>query len=91
MNGANYIMRFFIITLIRTQTRIVMLIKSRRMEYAGPVAEGVMGNAYTSLFGKNGRERLNGGERCVDGIIILNWTGCEMWTGLHFFSPRQAQ
>jgi len=49
-----------------------MLIKSRRMGLDGQAAEGVMGNAYRILFGKNCGERSRGEERCVDGSRVVN-------------------
>jgi hypothetical protein len=50
---------------------IVLVIKSRRMRWAGHVAR--MGEAYTGLWSEHLKEREHLREPGVDGRIILRW------------------
>jgi len=52
---------------------IVMVIKSRRVRWAGYVARVGRGEAYAGFWWGNLRERDHLGDPGVDGRIILSW------------------
>ena len=65
---------------------IVLVIKSRRMRWAGYVARmGERGEAYTEFWWGNLRERDHLGDPGVDGRIALRWIfrkwDVGVWTG----------
>jgi hypothetical protein len=53
--------------------KIMLVIKSRRMSWAGNVARMGTGEAYTGFWWRNLRERDHWGDPGLDGRIILSW------------------
>jgi hypothetical protein len=56
-----------------SSTNIVLVIKSRRMRWAGHVARMEMGETYTGFRWGSLRERDHWGDSGLDGRIILRW------------------
>jgi hypothetical protein len=65
---------------------IARVIKSRRMRWAGHVAQMGRGEACTGFWWRNQTERNRWGDPDIDGRIILRWIfstwDVGVWTGL---------